>query len=107
VSYRQYHQGWIYKSRYSIILFEYQYTRQYILLTKRAQRQARVYNPTPKTAKSKRNVSVGSFYFIKKGETLYQLSNRYGVSLSDLLLWNPALVVDEITLGALIRISAP
>ena len=99
-----------------------EYTRKYILLTKRSLRQARVNNstpsptsnlakpeltPTPKTTESNRNDSVDSFHVIKKGETLYQLSKRYGVSILDLLVWNPALVVDEITLGTSVRVSAP
>jgi LysM repeat protein len=62
-------------------------------------------NPTPlekQTASSPDKTS----HIIKKGETLYQLSKRYGVSILDLLVWNPALVVDDIPLGASIRISA-
>lgn len=92
-----------------------QYTRKYILTVKRGERMQRhqpksvatlqTTNPTPlekQTASSPDKTS----HIIKKGETLYQLSKRYGVSILDLLVWNPALVVDDIPLGASIRISA-
>lgn len=45
-------------------------------------------------------------HIIKKGETLYQLSKRFEVTISDLLKWNPALVVDDISLGTSIRLTA-
>ena len=48
----------------------------------------------------------GITHTIKKGETLYQLSKRYEVTISDLLKWNPAIVVDDISLGTSIRLTA-
>lgn len=51
------------------------------------------------------NQSV-SQHIIKKGETLYQLSKRYDVSIDDLLKWNQHVVVDDIPLGTSIRVSA-
>ncbi|KXI30665.1 LysM peptidoglycan-binding domain-containing protein [Paraglaciecola hydrolytica] len=46
-----------------------------------------------------------TIHLIKKGETLYQLSKRYVVSVADLLKWNPTLVVDDISLGTAIQVS--
>jgi Tfp pilus assembly protein PilF len=58
---------------------------------------------TPQQAKL---VTKRLTHIIKKGETLYQLTKRYNVNIADLLLWNPTLVVDDIPLGASIRVSA-
>jgi Tfp pilus assembly protein PilF len=38
------------------------------------------------------------------GETLYQLSKRYGVTTPELMSWNPNLVIDDISIGTKIRI---
>jgi Tfp pilus assembly protein PilF len=43
-------------------------------------------------------------HIIKKGETLYQLSKRYGVTTPELMSWNPNLVIDDISIGTKIRI---
>ena len=90
-----------------------EYTRKYFLLKKRGLKQATAINPTPfptsratSPTLTKLDDSLGIVHVIRKGETLYQLSKRYGVSILDLLIWNPTLVVDNIPLGASIRISA-
>lgn len=92
-----------------------EYTRKYILLTKRGERMKHrqlstvtpieTANSTP-LAKQTTLTSEIIFHTMKKGETLYQLSKRYDVSIADLLNWNPNLVVDDISLGTSVRISA-
>lgn len=97
-----------------------QYTSKYILLTKRGRIQAIINAPTPSqlvtnatnatnanlptTPKIKQSEST--VHIIKKGETLYQLSKRYAVSIDDLLKWNPDLVVDDIALGTAIKVKS-
>jgi Tfp pilus assembly protein PilF len=61
----------------------------------------------PETPQQAKLATKGIPHIIKKGETLYQISQRYGVSILDLLVWNPTLVVDDISLGTSVRISAP
>jgi Tfp pilus assembly protein PilF len=46
----------------------------------------------------------GIIHIIKKGETLYQLSKRYGVTAAALMSWNPNLVIDDISIRTKIRI---
>jgi Tfp pilus assembly protein PilF len=41
---------------------------------------------------------------MQKGENLYQLSKRYGVTTAELMSWNPNLVIDDISIGTKIRI---
>jgi Tfp pilus assembly protein PilF len=91
-------------------LFPYnQYTRKYILLTKRGRIQAIANTPIPSPtliSNSQAPPAPEQFHTMKKGETLYQLSKRYDVSIADLLNWNPDLVVDDISLGTSVRVSA-
>jgi Tfp pilus assembly protein PilF len=58
-------------------------------------------------SKSLKKSSTKNFHLIRSGETLYQLSKRYALSMSELLLWNPDLLIEEISLGTRIRISEP
>ena len=66
-------------------------------------RQRRAVTGTVTTSVQKRPTLV--FHSIKSGETLYQLSKQYELSMADLLLWNPNLVIENIALGTRIRIS--
>lgn len=92
-------------------LFPYnEYTRKYILLTKRGLIQEMANNliPSPtltKTSPTPMDIPKDIFHLIKKGETLYQLSKRYAVTIRDLQAWNPNLVIDNITVGTKIRIT--
>jgi LysM repeat protein len=47
-----------------------------------------------------------SIHTIKKGETLYQLTRKYGVTLSQLLLWNPNVVANKLLLGTKIKLGS-
>lgn len=91
-------------------LFHYnEYTRKYILLTKRGLIQAIENNPIPSptlipTYPNPEEIPKDVFHTIKKGETLYQLSKRYGVTTPELMSWNPNLVIDDISIGTKIRI---
>lgn len=90
------------------------FTRKYIILTKRnrtrpAERAASV-QTTEQVVDNKQSgamdkTTVHQIHIIKKGETLYQLSKRYSVSVADLLKWNPNLVVNDISLGTAIHVS--
>jgi Tfp pilus assembly protein PilF len=93
-----------------------EYTRKYILVVKRGERMQRHQAKTVAPIQTTKPIPVTKqttpapaeiFHTIKKGETLYQISQRYGVSILDLLVWNPTLVVDDISLGTSVRISAP
>ncbi|WP_252731991.1 LysM peptidoglycan-binding domain-containing protein [Paraglaciecola arctica] len=44
-------------------------------------------------------------HIMKKGETLYQLSKLYGISIPELQAWNPDLAINNISVGTEIRIS--
>lgn len=96
-----------------------EYTRKYILTKKREERIKRkqqetvalleTINSSPDKKLPSRTPAPAyeqSFHIMKKGETLYQLSKRYDVSIADLLKWNPDLVVDNIPLGASVRLFA-
>jgi LysM repeat protein len=82
-----------------------EYTRKYLFLIKRQQRKptaiTQISSPSPSKTEP-----ADTFHTMKKGETLYQLSKRYDVSIADLLNWNPDLVVDDISLGTSVRVSA-
>jgi Tfp pilus assembly protein PilF len=94
-------------------LFHYnQYTREYILLTKRGRILAVPNNPTPSPTlisslptPSKPNNSVDRVHIIRKGETLYQLTKKYKVTLAQVLIWNPNLVIDDILVGTKIKLG--
>jgi Tfp pilus assembly protein PilF len=58
-------------------------------------------------AKAVQKTSTPAFHLIKRGETLFQLSKQYDLTLADLLLWNPDLVIENIAVGTQIRISPP
>lgn len=81
-----------------------EYTRKYIILTKREQRRARALSHKPEQ-KPDNFTPTHQYHVIKKGETLYQLSKTYDVFVSDLLKWNATLAADNIPLGAKIRVS--
>jgi Tfp pilus assembly protein PilF len=80
------------------------YGRKYLILTKRNKYvPAVVVNPI--TTLAVQDQKKPQIHLIKKGETLYQLSKRYNISVADLLKWNPSLVIDDISLGTPIRVS--
>ncbi|WP_293751300.1 LysM peptidoglycan-binding domain-containing protein [uncultured Paraglaciecola sp.] len=91
-----------------------EYTRKYILTKKRGERlerkqqEAMVVFPTIKSLPEEKQLSPTheqSIHIMKKGETLYQLSKRYGVTTPELMSWNPNLVLDDISIGTNIRIT--
>ena len=91
------------------------YTRKYIMVVKRGDRMQREQQKTTAPLQTTHSTSVikqtaisqtKTFHIIRKGETLYQISIRYDVSILDLLTLNPTLVVDDISLGTSIRLSA-
>ncbi|WP_158968163.1 LysM peptidoglycan-binding domain-containing protein [Paraglaciecola sp. L3A3] len=111
-----------------------EYTRKYIILTKREQRRALALNQlrAAETAETKPQQTVPQvlkttvqttnktnhsentntillapprLHIMQKGETMYQLSKKYGVLVADLLQWNPSLKVDNIPLGTAINVS--
>ena len=90
-----------------------EYTRNYILTVKRGermirrQRQAAAFIQTTDSTFEKKQTATSPeppFHTIKKGENLYQLSKRYGVTTPELMSWNPNLVIDDISIGTKIRI---
>jgi hypothetical protein len=72
-------------------LFHYnEYTHKYILLTKRGLIQTIENNPIPSptlipTSPNPEEIPKDVFHLIKKGETPYQLSKRYGVTAPELM----------------------
>ncbi|KXI27665.1 LysM peptidoglycan-binding domain-containing protein [Paraglaciecola hydrolytica] len=80
------------------------FARKYLILTKRLKKNIQKTLNEPLEAPTPTRVQV-KVHVIKKGETLYQLSKRYDVSVADLLKWNPTLVVNDIALGSVIRVS--
>jgi Tfp pilus assembly protein PilF len=90
-----------------------EYTRNYILTVKRGERMMRrqqkaaaLIQKTDSTFEKKQPASFpeSPFHTMQKGETLYQLSKRYGVATPELMSWNPNLVIDDISIGTKIRI---
>jgi len=90
-----------------------EYTRNYILTVKRGERMIRrqqkinaLIQTTDSTFEKKQPTSFPEvpFHIMQKGETLYQLSKRYGVTTPELMSWNPNLVIDDISIGTKIRI---
>lgn len=98
---------------YLYSLFPYnEHTRKYILTTKREERTKLQQQETMALLETNNLVPEPpspaleeSFHIMKKGETLYQLSKRYGVTIPELQSWNPSLVIDEISVGTKIRIT--
>jgi Tfp pilus assembly protein PilF len=90
-----------------------EYTRNYILTVKRGERMMRrqqkinaLIQTTDSTFEKNQTASFSEvpFHIMQKGETLYQLSKRYGVTTPELMSWNPNLVIDDISIGTKIRI---
>jgi Tfp pilus assembly protein PilF len=81
-----------------------QYTRNYIVLEKRDLLSSPAIQSTPEQTKII-DLPKDVFHSIKKGETLYQLSKRYGVSIPELQSWNPSIVIENISVGTQIRIT--
>jgi LysM repeat protein len=90
-----------------------EYTRNYILTVKRGERMLRrqqqvaaLRQSTGSTFEKKQTAASPEppFHIMQKGETLYQLSKRYGVTAAALMSWNPNLVIDDISIGTKIRI---
>jgi Tfp pilus assembly protein PilF len=90
-----------------------EYTRNYILTVKRGERMMRrqqkaatLIQTTGLTFEKNQTVSFSEepFHIIQKGENLYQLSKRYGVTTPELMSWNPNLFIDDISIGTKIRI---
>ena len=91
-----------------------EYTRNYIITVKRGERVMRrqqkasaLIQTTDSTFEKKQNASLpeSPFHIMQKGETLYQLSKRYGMTTPELMSWNPNLVIDNISIGTKIRIQ--
>jgi LysM repeat protein len=80
------------------------YGRKYLILTKR-NKQVPEMVVKPSTILPVQDKKKPLTHLIKKGETLYQLSKRYNISVADLLKWNPSLVIDDISLGTPIQVS--
>jgi LysM repeat protein len=57
-------------------------------------------------ASTQKTPPLVSVHIIKKGETLYQLTIKYGLTLSQLLLWNPNVVVKKLFIGAKIKLGS-
>ncbi|MFT5815623.1 MAG: Tfp pilus assembly protein PilF, partial [Psychroserpens sp.] len=85
-----------------------EYTRNYIITVKRGERRIRrqqraaaLMQTTDSTFEKKQTPSFSEspFHSMQKGETLYQLSKRYGVTTPELMSWNPNLVIDDISIG--------
>ena len=90
-----------------------EYTRNYILTVKRGQKVMRrqqefvaLRQTTDSTFENKQTPSFSKspFHIMQKGENLYQLSKRYGVTTPELMSWNPNIVIDDISIGTKIRI---
>ena len=90
-----------------------EYTRNYILTVKRGERmirkqqQAAAFIQTTDSTFEKKQTATSPeppFHTMQKGENLYQLSKRYGVTTPELMSWNPNLVIDDISIGTKIRI---
>jgi Tfp pilus assembly protein PilF len=81
-----------------------QHTRKYLFLVKREQRQPSTNKPTIGLTTGN-NQTEPTRHIIIKGETLYQLSKRYGVTIPELQAWNPSLVIDDISVGTEIKIT--
>ena len=79
------------------------FTRKYLILTKRKKHAPEVEKQQPVI--TNKRPDKPQFHLIKKGETLYQLSKRYNISVADLLKLNPNVVVDDISLGTPIQVS--
>jgi Tfp pilus assembly protein PilF len=90
-----------------------EYTRNYIITVKRGERRIRrqqkiaaLRQSTDSTFENKLTASFSEtpFHIMQKGENLYQLSKRYAVTTTELMSWNPNLVIDDISIGTKIRI---
>jgi Tfp pilus assembly protein PilF len=87
-----------------------EYTRNYIITVKRGERVKRRQQETMALTETSNFEPVPpaleqSFHIIIKGETLYQLSKRYSVSIPELQAWNPSLVIDDISVGTKIQVT--
>jgi Tfp pilus assembly protein PilF len=87
-----------------------QYVPKLQMLVQPAQINPIAFEPTARSeseleSKSVKSTPKKTFHTIRSGETLYQLSKLYDLSIADLLLWNPDLVIEDIALGTRIRIS--
>lgn len=80
------------------------FTRKYLILTKRRVNTSEVEVP-PSSAINVAQKTKATIHLIKKGETLYQLSKRYNISVEELLSLNPNLVIDDISLNTPIQVS--
>jgi Tfp pilus assembly protein PilF len=90
-----------------------EYTRNYILTVKRGERMMRrqqkvtALRQTADSIFEKKQTDSSPelpFHIIQKGETLYQLSKRYGVTTAEFMSSNPNLVINDISIGTKIRI---
>lgn len=84
------------------------YTRKYLVLVKTGQIEQLGLERRTRSESGSKSVKkrpTKAFHSIKSGETLYQLSKQYDLSIADLLLWNPDLVIEDIALGTRIQIS--
>jgi len=91
-----------------------EYTRNYIITVKRKQRMMRrqqnataLIQTIDSTFEKKQAILSPEqpFHIMQKGETLYQLSKRYGLTIPELQAWNPSLEIDNISVGTKIRVT--
>jgi Tfp pilus assembly protein PilF len=87
-----------------------EYTRNYIITVKRGERVMRRQQAATALIETNNLAPVPSapepsIHIIQKGETLYQLSKRYGVTIPELQAWNPSLVIDDISVGTKIQVT--
>jgi nucleoid-associated protein YgaU len=81
-----------------------QFTRKYLFLVKREQRKPITQRQLATSIRDS-NQTKPTLHIIKKGETLYQLSKRYGVTIPELQTWNPSLVINNISVGTQIQVT--
>lgn len=80
------------------------FTRKYLILTKRNKNMRQEEVIAPPVLPVEHNIKP-KIHLIKAGETLYQISKYYNISVADILLWNPGLAIDSISLGAPIQVA--
>jgi LysM repeat protein len=65
-----------------------------------------LFDRLPSKIKIQKSRDLALIHILKEGETLYQLTKRYGKTLSQLLFWNPNLEINEIPVGTKISLGS-
>lgn len=82
------------------------FTHKYNILTKRSNSHLLEEDANPSNSSPNEAIKpTAIIHRIKKGETLYQLSKHYNISVDELLILNPNLIIDNISLGTPIQVS--